>query len=127
MPISKLISLIALMLVVVVVLGLLSLNADYDAIAVSADEQRLSCQTLGQLRAEPPSAVAAQLIPDGEQILILPDAGDVLVREGKGIGEFEGCYEFADGEVYTWRDGHRQRIWLFAVAADEEPRVSIIR
>jgi hypothetical protein len=49
-----------------------------------------------------------------------------VVRCNQGeIRTEDGPYSFEDGKLYAWVEGHRQRVWLFGVVADERPSLQV--
>jgi hypothetical protein len=107
------------------VLGILSINAEMHATTAAAAE---SVREAGA-KLDPPVAdtlvLEAELLPGGQPLVLLPETRDALICRRDTVGASEEAFGFKDGKVYTWVKGERQRVWLFAVVANDRPHVCV--
>jgi hypothetical protein len=122
MAVGRLINIVLLVLMVGAVAGLLSIQGELTAAASAAHDGQL---LVSQLDAKEPVMVVAELVPEGKELLILPQIPDMLLRRGREIEQLSGTCVYEDGKLYAWRKADKTRVWLFAVIADEKPRVTL--
>jgi hypothetical protein len=124
MKLNRLINIVLLLLMVCAIAGFLSIHAELTAAASAASHEGT---IVAGLHGDGPLVMEARLLPDNRQVLILPQAAGILVRDRDRVEQLEGAFQFEDGKLYVWRRCTKTRIWLFAVVAGAEPRVSVER
>lgn len=124
MKISRLISIVLLLFGIIGVMGLVSIQGELTAAASAAQAKETIATGVidGQL-----VVIEAEMVPEGRHLLLAPQVDDVLVKHARKIESLEGTYQFEDGKVYAWHGYERQRMWLFAVMADEKPEITVTR
>ncbi len=122
MAVGRLINIVLLLLMVGAVAGLLSIHGELTAAASAAQDEGL---LVSQLDAKQPVVVVTELLPVGKELLILPEIPDMLLRNGREMEPLPGTCLYEDGSLYAWRKAHKTRVWLFAVIAEEKPKVTI--
>ncbi len=124
MALTRLLNIVLLLLMVCAVAGFLSIHAEMTAAASAAQGHE---GLISSGNASQPIALVAELVPEGDELVILPEIPDMLVRNAQGVSGIAGTCEVESGKLYTRRDLRRQRIWLFAVIADQRPTVAVRR
>lgn len=124
MKVNRLINIVLLLLMICAVAGFLSIHAELTAAASAASHKETA---VPHMRGDQPLLIEAQLLPAGKQVLLVPQAADMLVKRGGRVEQLDGTYQFEDGKLYVWRHYSRTRIWLFAVVSDVAPQVSVER
>jgi hypothetical protein len=122
MALSRLLNIVLLLLMVCAVAGFLSIQAEMTAVASAANDQET---LVSSVSGKQPMVIAAELMPEDQELLILPEIPDLLVKNGRGVTELNATCQVDDGKLYAWQGLHRTRIWLFAIIADERPRMTI--
>lgn len=121
MALTRLLNIVLLLLMVCAVAGFLSIQAEMTAVASAAKDQN---RLVSPVNGKQPMVITAELVPEGQELLILPEIPDLLVRNAEGVTELATTCQEDDGKLYAWQGLRRTRVWLFAVIADEKPRVT---
>ena len=108
---------------VAIVLGLLSLNAEMHAATWTAAETVATDG--GASPVDSGAFVVAEIVRDGDEMLLFPQTGDVIRCNDGAIETADAPYLFKDGKLYTWVNGHRHRVWLFGVVAQTRPSIRV--
>ena len=124
MKVNRLINIVLLLLMICAVAGFLSIHAELTAAASAANHTETA---VPRMRGDQPLLMEAELLPAGKQVLLVPQAADILVKRGGRVEQLGGTCQFGDGKLYVWRQCRKTRVWLFAVISDAEPRVSVER
>jgi hypothetical protein len=107
------------------VLGILSVNAEMHATTAVAAEGLRDVGAGSSQAVEDMVVLEAELLPNRQPLILFPQTRDALVCERDTVAPGEGAFAFKDGRIYTWANGERQQVWLFAVVARDKPNVRV--
>jgi len=123
MTIRRLLTVVFGIIGIATALGIVSLNAEMHAASFMAGESVAQAAEPEQI--DPSAFLVAEIVRDGDEMLLFPQTGDVIRSHDSSIVEDDGPYLFQDGKLYTWVKGDKRRVWLFGVIAEERPSVRV--
>ncbi len=124
---SRLILLTLLLLIVVLVCGWISIDSQFYALETSVEADGRLDIAKARHSLEQPVVLEAELLPEGQSILLMPQYDDILLRDGKSIVQMDGSVDFdeGNGKYVRWENLRPKRVWLFMVVSDEKPKVTV--
>jgi hypothetical protein len=123
MTIKRLLTVVVAICAGALAVGLMSLSAEMRAVTWMAGEGVAQADTTHPV--DSGAYLVANVVGDGDEMLLFPQTGDVIRCKGGTICTEDGPYAFDSGRLYTWVNGHKHRVWLFGVVADEQPNVHV--
>ena len=123
MTVKRLLTVVFGIVGIAIAMGVLSLSAQMQAATCTAGE---SVGHAGERqRVDPGAFLVADIVRDGDQMLLFPQTGEAVRCKDGAICTTDGPYLFEDGKLYTWVNAHRHRIWLFGVISESRPSVQV--
>ena len=124
---TRLLAVTVIVLLAFVAIGVVSLTGTMEGAEAAARTPELAQDGSGRHLPYRPVLIEAELIDDGRTVLLAPHANGVAIQaEGDVQAMGPACW-FADGKFYAvdGEAGPAERVWLFAVVAEDKPEVSI--
>lgn len=122
----KRLAILSLLLVMLfLVLGWISLDSEFYAVeAAAAHSDVLQMKGLQQGLAQP-VMLEAEWLPDGQQVLLVPQYSDILVKGSGNVKEVDGLVRYDGERLYYHRGREPVRIWLYMVVSEDEPKITV--
>jgi len=124
---TRLLAVTVVVLLAFVAIGVVSLTGTMEGAEAAARTSELAQDGSGRHVPYQPVLIEAELVDDGRTILLVPHAHEVGIRTGNDVQAMGPACWFADGKFYAvdGEAGRAERVWLFAVVAEEKPELSI--
>jgi hypothetical protein len=122
----KRLAILSLLLVMLfLVLGWISLDSEFYAVeAAAAHSDVLPMKGLQQSLAQP-VMLEAEWLPEGQQVVLVPQYSDILIKGSGNVKEVDGLVRYDGGRLYHIRDGRQVRAWLYMVVSEDEPKITV--
>ncbi len=122
---SRLVVTTLLVLIVILIFGWISIDSQFYALESTTDDStRLNVARAREHLAKPVT-IDAELLPEGQDVVLMPQYQDILARNGDSVEPAEEPYDFRDGKFYYWGDTHPKRAWVFVVISEDKPKVTV--
>jgi len=122
---SRLVMTTLLVLIVILVFGWISIDSQFYALERTTDDSTTLRVAGARQQLAKPVVIDAELLPEGQEVVLMPQYQDVLVRNGDRVEPAEGSFSFRDGKLHYWGDTHPKRAWVFVVISEDKPKVTV--
>jgi hypothetical protein len=122
---SRLLLLTLLLLIVILVFGWISIDSQFYALETDVDHAGRMDVAQARYKLQQPVVVEAELLPEGRNVLLVPQYNDIIVRDGKSVIPLEGSVGFEDGKYTYWGDMRPKRVWVFMVISKDKPKITV--